>query len=59
SIYASQGQTINDKHIEIIARQMFSKSRILDAGDSNFLPGEMVDFIELERVNEDLKKQNK
>lgn len=59
SIYASQGQTINDKHVEIIARQMLSKSRILDAGDSNFLPGEMVDFIELERVNAELKKQNK
>ena len=59
SIYASQGQTINDKHIEIIARQMLSKSRILDAGDSNYLPGEMVDFIELERVNAKLKKNKK
>ncbi|MBA4336266.1 DNA-directed RNA polymerase subunit beta' [bacterium] len=59
SIYASQGQTINDKHVEIIARQMLSKSRILDAGDSKFLPGEMVDFIELERVNEELKKNKK
>jgi len=59
SIYASQGQTINDKHVEIIARQMLSKSRILDAGDSKFLPGEMVDFIELGKVNEDLKKNKK
>lgn len=59
SIYASQGQTINDKHIEIIARQMLSKSRILDAGDSKFLPGEMVDFIKLERINEELKKNKK
>jgi len=59
SIYASQGQTINDKHVEIIARQMLSKSRILDAGDSKFLPGEMVDYIKLKRINEDLKKSKK
>ncbi|MBI4127148.1 DNA-directed RNA polymerase subunit beta' [Candidatus Peregrinibacteria bacterium] len=44
SIYASQGQTINDKHIEIITRQMFSKVRIVEPGTSNFLPGEVVDF---------------
>ncbi|MCD6109155.1 DNA-directed RNA polymerase subunit beta' [bacterium] len=59
SIYASQGQTINDKHVEIIARQMLSKSRILDAGDSKFLPGEMVDFIKLGKINEELKKNKK
>jgi len=59
SIYASQGQTINDKHIEIIARQMLSKSRILDAGDSNFLPGEIVDFIKMEEMNQGLKKAGK
>jgi DNA-directed RNA polymerase subunit beta' len=59
SIYASQGQTINDKHIEIIARQMLSKSRILDSGDSNMLPGELVDTIELEKINEELKKKKK
>lgn len=59
SIYASQGQTINDKHIEIIARQMLSKARILEAGDSQLLPGEMVDYIELENINNDLKKAKK
>jgi DNA-directed RNA polymerase subunit beta' len=59
SIYAAQGQTINDKHIEIIARQMLSKSRINDSGDSNLLPGELVDFIELEKLNEELKKKGK
>jgi len=59
SIYASQGQTINDKHIEIIARQMLSKSRILDSGDSNMLPGELVDTIELGKLNADLKKKKK
>ncbi|MFC1655587.1 DNA-directed RNA polymerase subunit beta' [Patescibacteria group bacterium] len=59
SIYASQGQTINDKHIEIIARQMLSKSRILDSGDSKFLPGELVDQINLDNINKDLKKAKK
>ncbi|MBN1494438.1 DNA-directed RNA polymerase subunit beta' [Candidatus Peregrinibacteria bacterium] len=59
SIYASQGQTINDKHIEIIARQMLSKSRILDSGDSPFLPGEIVDTIKLEKINAGLEKAKK
>ncbi|MBI4235320.1 DNA-directed RNA polymerase subunit beta' [Candidatus Peregrinibacteria bacterium] len=57
SIYASQGQSINDKHIEIIARQMLSKVRILDSGDSDFLPGEIVDIIRLNNVNKKLKKK--
>jgi DNA-directed RNA polymerase subunit beta' len=59
SIYASQGQTINDKHIEIIARQMLSKVRILDSGDSKLLPGEIVDYIELENINKELEKSKK
>lgn len=59
SIYASQGQTINDKHIEIIARQMLSKIRILDAGDSKFLPGEIVDIIQHEGVNRELEAKGK
>ncbi|HMR01572.1 MAG TPA: DNA-directed RNA polymerase subunit beta', partial [Candidatus Gracilibacteria bacterium] len=59
SIYASQGQTINDKHIEIIARQMLSKVRILDAGDSVFLPGEMTDIMRFEEVNRELEKDGK
>ena len=59
SIYASQGQSINDKHIEIIARQMLSKVRILESGDSNFLPGEIVDIIRFNNTNEELKKNKK
>ncbi|MFO0780689.1 MAG: DNA-directed RNA polymerase subunit beta' [Candidatus Gracilibacteria bacterium] len=59
SIYASQGQTINDKHIEIIARQMLSKVRVLDAGDSTFLPGEITDIITLEVTNRALDKEGK
>lgn len=59
SIYASQGQTINDKHIEIIARQMLSKIRILDAGDTTLLPGELVDIMEFLTVNEAAIKEGK
>ena len=47
-IYASQGQTINDKHLEIIVRKMFSKVRVIDAADTNLLPGETVDISDLE-----------
>ncbi|MBI5754287.1 DNA-directed RNA polymerase subunit beta' [Candidatus Peregrinibacteria bacterium] len=59
SIYASQGQSINDKHIEIIARQMLSKIRVIDSGDTEFLPGEIVDIIKFNQVNEKLKKAKK
>lgn len=57
SIYASQGQTINDKHIEIITRQMFSKVRIVEPGDSNFLPGETIDFQTAIEENEAFEKK--
>ncbi|MFA6024187.1 MAG: DNA-directed RNA polymerase subunit beta' [Candidatus Gracilibacteria bacterium] len=57
SIYASQGQTINDKHIEIITRQMFSKIRIAEAGASNFLPGEIVDFQTMVEENTGFEKK--
>jgi DNA-directed RNA polymerase subunit beta' len=55
-IYASQGQTINDKHLEIIVKKMFSKVRIIDAGGSKFLPGETVDIGELQHENEQIVK---
>lgn len=42
-VYASQGQKLNSKHIEIIVRQMFSRVRILEPGDTEFLPGEVVE----------------
>ena len=54
-----QGVVINDKHIETIVRQMLKKVEIKDSGDSNFLNGELIDRIQLDNVNEDLKKQNK
>ncbi|MBP9718736.1 DNA-directed RNA polymerase subunit beta' [Candidatus Gracilibacteria bacterium] len=59
SIYASQGQNINDKHVEVISRQMLSKARVLDAGDSTYLPGEIVNFISVESVNRKLIQQKK
>ncbi len=59
SIYASQGQTINDKHIEIIVRQMFSKTRITDPGDTKFLTGEIVDALKFEQENAETKKAKK
>jgi DNA-directed RNA polymerase subunit beta' len=58
-IYASQGQTINDKHLEIIVKKMFSKVRIIDAGDTKFLPGETVDMGELLYENERAAKATK
>ncbi len=54
-IYASQGQTINDKHLEIIVKKMFSKVRIIDAGDTKFLPGETVDMGELQYEGDRIK----
>jgi len=51
SVYKSQGVDINDKHIEVIARQMLRKRRIKNAGDSEFLPGQMVDRFEFTDAN--------
>ena len=58
-IYASQGQNINEKHIEIIAKQMASKVRILEGGSSDFLPGEVHDVIEVGRANAVIAKNKK
>ena len=54
-----QGVVINDKHIETIVRQMLKKVEIKDSGDSNFLNGELIDRIQFDEINEELKKQNK
>ena len=51
SVYKSQGVDINDKHIEVIARQMLRKRKIKSQGDSEFLPGQMVDKFEFEDTN--------
>ena len=54
-----QGVVINDKHIETIVRQMLKKVEIKESGDSDYLNGELVDRIDLDNTNEELKKQNK
>ncbi|MCA9388321.1 DNA-directed RNA polymerase subunit beta' [Candidatus Berkelbacteria bacterium] len=58
-IYLSQGQEINDKHIEIILRQMFSKSTILDEGDSKHIVGQIVDRYALQKEQKKLKDKGK
>src|SRR6185369_15799194 len=58
-IYVSQGQNIHDKHIEVIVKQMFSKVRITDSGDSDLTAGEVADKAKLQFVNEQLKAQGK
>jgi DNA-directed RNA polymerase subunit beta' len=55
-VYRLQGVTINDKHIEIIVRQMLRKVRITEPGDTNFLWGEQIDKIEFESENERVEK---
>jgi DNA-directed RNA polymerase subunit beta' len=52
SVYQSQGIDISDKHIEVIVRQMTSKVRIDDGGDTTMLPGELVELRQVEDVNE-------
>ena len=58
-VYRNQGVDINDKHIEVIARQMLKKVRIEDNGDSNLLPGSFIDINELNEINEELEKEGK
>ncbi len=58
-VYSSQGQPLNDKHIEIIARQIFSRYLIMEAGDTNLLPGETVEEEVLEQANLKVKKPAK
>jgi DNA-directed RNA polymerase subunit beta' len=57
-IYVSQGQNIHDKHIEVIVKQMFSKMRIVDAGDSELVAGEVTDKSKLNVINELLSRTN-
>jgi DNA-directed RNA polymerase subunit beta' len=52
SVYQSQGIDIADKHIEVIVRQMTSKVRVDDGGDTTMLPGELVELRQIEQVNE-------
>ena len=58
-VYRLQGVEINDKHIEVIVRQMLKKIRVENNGDSSFLPGTLVNVLEFEEVNEQLEKEGK
>jgi len=58
-VYRLQGVDIADKHIEVIVRQMLKKKRIETSGDTEFLPGTLVDGIELEDINEQLIAEGK
>ena len=58
-VYRLQGVVINDKHIETIVRQMLKKVEIKEPGDSDFLLHETVDIIDMVKINEELKKNNK
>ncbi len=52
NVYKSQGVTIDDKHIEVIVRQMTSKVRVEDAGDTTLLPGELIELRQVDQVNQ-------
>jgi DNA-directed RNA polymerase subunit beta' len=58
-IYTSQGVNVHDKHIEIIIRQMFSRVKIKDRGDSVLIPGEIIEKEKFLEVNKVLKSENK
>ena len=57
-VYRQQGVDINDKHIEVIVRQMMRKVRLEDAGDTKLLDGSMVDVLELDDANEEIDRRN-
>ncbi len=58
-VYRSQGVPINDKHIEVIVRQMTNKVRIVTSGDSEYLPGELLDLQKFQMMNESLMAAGK
>ncbi len=58
-VYVSQGVDINDKHIEVIARQMLRKVAVLDAGDSDLLPGRQVNRFEFDKIANELIAEGK
>ena len=58
-VYRLQGVIINDKHIETILRQMLKKVEVKESGDSNLLPGEIIDRIKFEDMNTNLKNEGK
>jgi DNA-directed RNA polymerase subunit beta' len=57
-VYRTQGVTINDKHIEIIVRQMLSKVRILRPGDAKLLPGDLIERAAIEEINDKIAEDD-
>ena len=58
-VYRSQGVAIHDKHIELIVRQMTNKVRITSSGDSEYLPGELIDRLKFQKMNDRLIEAGK
>jgi DNA-directed RNA polymerase subunit beta' len=58
-VYRSQGQNINDKHFEVIIRKMMSKVLVTRPGDTKYLPGDLVDYLALMRINEQSLSEGK
>ena len=58
-VYFATGSGINNKHVELIVRQMFSRLRVVDAGDTDLLPGDVVEKRQVREQNEIVKKENK
>ena len=58
-VYRSQGVNINDKHFEVMVKKMLSKVQVVTSGDSELLPGELVDRLILQDINEKLHKEGK
>jgi DNA-directed RNA polymerase subunit beta' len=56
-VYRSQGQNINDKHFEVIIRKMLSKIQLTNPGDSELLPGDMLDRLYLKEINEKILEE--
>jgi DNA-directed RNA polymerase subunit beta' len=55
-VYRSQGVNINDKHIEVIIRQMTNKVRVAQSGDTDLLPGELVNRLTFQDINEEITR---
>jgi DNA-directed RNA polymerase subunit beta' len=58
-VYRLQGVDINDKHIEVLCRQMLKRIRIDEAGDTGFMPGSLVDWLDFEEANEQMVAEGK
>ena len=58
-VYRLQGVEINDKHVEVIVRQMLKKIRIESSGDTEYLPGTLVDVLDFDEINENLLEEGK